>query len=293
MVSVIIPCYNSGLFVDRAIGSVISQKFKDFEIILVDNNSTDNTFELLKRYESSYPDFIQAHQELKKGAPAARNHGMRHAKGEWIQFLDADDELLPDKLAHQLEIARLLKADVVAGECLLKYDDGKTKIVRHTDSDIWRGLINSNLGITSSNLWRAEAVSAVNGWDEKMTSSQEYDLLFRLLRNKAIIVADKTIHTIVHFSKNSVSKSSDNEKLKQILNNRINLRLQIKNELRYRALLTPTLKAAIDLYIYTEIMSNYHRFPDYVNSLLQRHQLQVSLLLKLKLKTRQYLQLLK
>ena len=293
MVSIIIPCYNSEHFVARAICSVMNQTFKDLEIILIDNNSSDNTLSVLKSYQNKHPDLFSVFQELTKGAPAARNLGLTKARGEWIQFLDADDELLPDKIQHQLNVAQVAKADVVAGECLMKYDNSKTTIIRHTDTDVWRGLITSNLGITSSNLWRTTALRSVEGWDVKITSSQEYDLLFRLLKNKATVVTDNIVNTIIHFSTDSVSKSSDNEKLKQILNNRINLRLQIKNELRYRSLLTPALQSKIDGYIYTEIMSNYHRFPDHVNSLLQRHRLKVGLLRKLKLKTKQYLRMLK
>ncbi|TWR28850.1 glycosyltransferase family 2 protein [Mucilaginibacter pallidiroseus] len=293
MVSIIIPCYNCAAFIDRAITSVLKQDIKDIELILVDNNSTDQTFAVMRDYQAKHPDLIRIYQELKKGAPAARNYGLKYAKGEWIQFLDADDELLPEKIQQQLNLALAANADVVAGDCLLKYDNGKTEITRYTDQNIWRGLINSKLGITSSNLWRATALRAVNGWDEALTSSQEYDLLFRLIKNKAVVITDKSINTIVHFSNNSVSKSTDLTKLKQILNNRVNLRLQIKNELRYRSQLTPALKSTIDLYIYTEIMSFQYLFPEYVNSLLQVHQPKVALYHKVKIKARQYVKQLK
>ncbi|MBD1363070.1 glycosyltransferase family 2 protein [Mucilaginibacter sp. ZT4R22] len=293
MVSVIIPCHNCESFIERAISSVIAQSFKDVEIILVENNSTDNTFDALIDQQCKYPELIQVFKEAKKGAPAARNYGLKHAKGEWIQFLDADDELLPDKISKQLRIAADTNADVVAGECLLKYHNNNTEVTRRTDSNIWKGLITSNLGITSSNLWRTTALLQVKGWDEHLTSSQEYDLLFRLLKNRANISIDRSLNTIIHFSANSVSKTTDKEKLKQILNNRIQLRMRIKNELRYRSLLTPQLHSAIDNYVYTEITNNYASFPAYANSLLQQYNLRVSLLKQMKFKTKLYLKQLK
>jgi len=293
MVSVVIPCHNCEGFIERAIKSVIAQSFKDVEIILVENNSTDNTFDALIDQQCRFPELIQVFKESKKGAPAARNLGLRHAKGTWIQFLDADDEILSDKISNQLKVAAETNADVIAGQCLLKYHSKDTEITRRTDSDIWKGLITSNLGITSSNLWQASALLRVQGWDEELTSSQEYDLLFRLLKNKAKISVDKTMNTIIHFSDNSISKTTDKEKLKKILTNRIQLRLRIKNELRYRALLTPELHSAIDNYIYTEITNNYASFPAYANSLLQQYNPKVGLLKKIKFKTKLYLKHLK
>jgi glycosyltransferase involved in cell wall biosynthesis len=293
MVSVIIPCHNCESFIERAVNSVVTQSFKDVEIILVENNSTDNTFHALIDQQCRFPELIQVFREHKKGAPAARNLGLRHAKGTWIQFLDADDEILPDKLYKQLKVAAETNADVIAGECTLKYQNEDKEVIRRTDNNIWKGLITSNLGITSSNLWRTSSLLRVNGWDEDLSSSQEYDLLFRLLKSKAMVSVDKSMNTIVHFSNNSISKTTDKEKLKKILNNRIQLRLRIKNELRYRTLLTPELHSAIDNYIYTEITNNYASFPAYANSLLQQYNPQVGLLKKMKFKTKLYLKQLK
>ncbi|MBE9585877.1 glycosyltransferase family 2 protein [Mucilaginibacter sp. JRF] len=295
MVSVIIPCYNCEGFIDRALQSVFAQTYKDLEVILVDNMSTDNTWAKLNSYQILHPELITVYQEPKKGAPAARNNGLEKARGEWIQFLDADDELLPEKIAHQLKVAAEQKADVIAGDCVLKYHnngDGYT-IVRKADKNIWRGLIGSQLGITSSNLWRKDALLAVNGWDEKALSSQEYDLLFRLLKSKATIAVDNSKNTYVHFADNSVSKSTDQEKRQRILNARIDLRLKIKTELNYRNLLTTELRRAIDKYIYLEIMRNYNAMPAYANGLLQQHKLDVSFVQVLQTRAKLFLKGLK
>jgi glycosyltransferase involved in cell wall biosynthesis len=286
MVTVIIPCYNCENSIDRAMQSVFAQLWQNIEIILIDNKSTDNTLKILRKYQAAYPSQVKVYKEHKPGAPAARNQGLYKAKGDYIQFLDADDELLPEKIYRQLQIARDTGADVVAGECLLNYNDSKHTIIRHVDSNPWRGLISSKLGITSSNLWRTSMLKSINGWDEAISSSQEYDLLFRLLKNDANIVADQLANTIIHFSSNSISKSTNIKALKRILYNRISLRLKIKEELKIRGQFSHELAEAIDSYIYEEIMRNYHHFPSHANELLQHHGFKANTfnLLKIKIK---------
>jgi glycosyltransferase involved in cell wall biosynthesis len=285
MVSVIIPCHNCEKTVGRAILSVMKQSYTRFEVILVNNNSTDNTLQTLYHYQNIFPGKIKILEESKRGAPAARNAGLKKARGKWIQLLDADDELLVHKLENQVLLAEENNADVVAGESLLQYtsENKITNIVRHTDINIWRGLITSNLGITSSNLWRKDALDLVNGWNEELSSSQEYDLLFRLLQNGAKIITDKAINTIIHLSSNSISNSPNIERKKEVLNNRITLRLKIRDELIAAGQYTVYLGRIIDTYIYSEILSYYNVFPKYAIELLHTHHLNVKLITKMRL----------
>ncbi len=97
-VSVIIPTYNRSHYVGEAIDSVLGQTFKDLEIIIVDDGSTDNTKQVLKNYASR----IQYIFQEKKGRAEARNQGMMAAKGEYITFLDDDDIWWPNKLQKQI-----------------------------------------------------------------------------------------------------------------------------------------------------------------------------------------------
>jgi len=99
LVSVIIPTYNRARYVTEAIDSVLAQTFSDYEIIVVDDGSTDNTREALKPYLGRIHYIYQSN----KGVSAARNRGMRDAKGEWISFLDSDDIWLPRKLKQQVD----------------------------------------------------------------------------------------------------------------------------------------------------------------------------------------------
>jgi glycosyltransferase involved in cell wall biosynthesis len=98
-VSVIIPCYNTAKYLTQAIESVLKQTFSDFEIIVVDDGSTDNTPEVVKSFEDDHIHYIY---QKNKGLAGARNTGIRHSNGRYITFLDADDYLLPNKLKDQV-----------------------------------------------------------------------------------------------------------------------------------------------------------------------------------------------
>ncbi|MGA1977587.1 MAG: glycosyltransferase [Bacteroidales bacterium] len=102
VVSVIIPCFNQGKFIDDALESVFSQTFKDFEIIIINDGSTDDyTIEKLTNYKK--PNTKVIHTE-NNGLSAARNTGFKLSRGKYIQFLDADDILSPEKFELQLEV---------------------------------------------------------------------------------------------------------------------------------------------------------------------------------------------
>lgn len=100
MISVIIPAFNSAESITRSIESVLGQSYKDFEIIVVDDGSSDETSELVKKFGSKVNYIYQENS----GASVARNTGIAAAKGGWIAFLDADDQWLPEKLDSQMKL---------------------------------------------------------------------------------------------------------------------------------------------------------------------------------------------
>ncbi|QEC53357.1 glycosyltransferase involved in cell wall biosynthesis [Anseongella ginsenosidimutans] len=277
MISIIIPCYNCVSTIKRAVDSVLNQKYQHYELLLVDNRSSDGTIHLLNHYKERFPEKIRVFHEYKRGAPAARNKGLSAARGEWIQFLDADDELHPEKLSRQLDLATNSMAGIVIGNYILEWIKGKKRLhlKRPAMSDPWEGLVTSNLGITSSNLWKKKDLLEVNGWNERLTSSQEYDLLFRLLKNRSEVVFDEAFYTMVYHNRNSTSKSTDKKKLIQIVRNRINLRREIKEYLILTKQLTANMNRTIDTYIYFELKRNSPEIFDYVKEYLKQNQLEV------------------
>lgn len=103
IISIITPIYNKSTYIDDTIKSVLSQTYKTWEMLIVDNGSTDGSWEKVKQISDSR---IHLLQSPKQGPGAARNYGLIHAQGEWIQFLDADDLLAPDHLEQQLTMAQ-------------------------------------------------------------------------------------------------------------------------------------------------------------------------------------------
>src|SRR5271165_7143352 len=98
LISVVIPTYNYGRYVPQAVESVLAQTFKDFEIIVVDDGSTDDTPQQLEPYQ----DRIRVHKQANQGVSAARNAGVRLARAALVAFLDADDVWHPRKLEIQM-----------------------------------------------------------------------------------------------------------------------------------------------------------------------------------------------
>ncbi len=101
-VSVIIPTYNRSRFLRSAIRSVLNQTYRDFEIVVVDDASTDNTRDVVVDFSDERIRYIR--HEVNKGCPAARNTGVMNLNGEYIAFLDDDDEWMPEKLQTQVDL---------------------------------------------------------------------------------------------------------------------------------------------------------------------------------------------
>jgi glycosyltransferase involved in cell wall biosynthesis len=177
-VSVIIPCFNVERYIYECLDSVLTQGDIVHHIYCIDNNSTDQTCDQIenwKREHSQTP--ITLLYQKKPGASAARNTALPFIETSWIQFLDADDILYSGKISGQLSTNPT--CDVILDSATFLAIDG-TKNIRIPYASIETGLMSTNCGNTCSNLWKTQAILDVNGWDEELKSSQEYDLLFRL-----------------------------------------------------------------------------------------------------------------
>ncbi|TXF89696.1 glycosyltransferase [Neolewinella aurantiaca] len=188
-VSIIIPTYNSEAFLERAFASAIQQEGTSFEVIIVDNNSSDETVLLSESLYRKYPGVVRLSHEPKQGSAAARNHGVNMAQGDWIQFLDSDDLLLPGKLERQLNLVND-SVDWVTGASIREGIDGKQN-VSAINPDPWKGLVhNGGLGHTNSNLIKKSLYLSVGGQNEDLPNGVDTDLYFRMLKQGARCVAD-------------------------------------------------------------------------------------------------------
>jgi glycosyltransferase involved in cell wall biosynthesis len=112
LVSVIIPCYNAEKYILQTLESVFAQSYANYEIIVIDDGSTDESYEILQDIKHEK---LRIFTQKNQGPSAARNHGMALASGKYLQFLDSDDLLLPEKIAKQVAILEVNDADVAYG----------------------------------------------------------------------------------------------------------------------------------------------------------------------------------
>ncbi len=255
-VSVIIPCYNAESYIGECIESVLSQSYKNIEIICVENNSSDNTLSVLTTYLTKFPEKLVLLKETKPGASVARNTGLSVAKGEWIQFLDADDILLPEKIMTQLKLAVESDADMVVGNYSRTENSITEKIVQIKDS--WEGLIKGRLGFTSSNLWKRTTLTKVGGWDD-IKSSQEAYLMFKILKEKGKIIFDEEFNTIkMERTRNSISKTN----VKDNITRYIELRIAVWNFLDSSKQMTGHIQNVLKINIFDSIRILYSENKD-------------------------------
>lgn len=119
LVSIIIPVYNRTKELQRAVYSVLNQTYQQFEIIIVDDGSHENIKLVVDRIFSDHSKIRYLRHEKNFGAQAARNTGIKAAKGEWIAFLDSDDEYLPDSIEVRLNKASTARVPVVHSDCII------------------------------------------------------------------------------------------------------------------------------------------------------------------------------
>ena len=125
MVTVIIPCYNSAKFVNKAIDSVIKQAYTDWKIIAVDDCSADNTFDVLQSYVNEKICVIK--NDVNLGVGMSRRNALKDVDTEFVTFLDSDDEFEPEYLEMLINIQKSCNADIVYSRVKLHFDDPKLK----------------------------------------------------------------------------------------------------------------------------------------------------------------------
>jgi O-antigen biosynthesis protein len=182
-VSAIIPVRNRPIAVRRAIESVLGQTFQDFELVVVDDGSTDDTAAAVAAIAD--PRLTLIGHDRTRGASAARNTGIRAGSAPYVAFLDSDDEWLPVKLERQLEVfarSPAALALVYTGAEYVRPDGRIAKRVQPRHGvDITRALLTKNvIGGTSVGMGRRSALDAIGGFDESLPARQDVDLWLRL-----------------------------------------------------------------------------------------------------------------
>lgn len=185
-VTVIIPSYNYANFLTESVESVLGQTFSDFELIIVDDGSTDDTAEIVKKYLCD-PRIHYIYQE-NRGLSAARNAGIMRARGYYIALLDADDAWLPWKLERQVNVMEEQGPEVALVYCFFEFVDEKSEVLEVVDRPIlkdpsFNDLMHTNwvLGSGSSVLIRKSVFDRVGYFDEEMKSLEDLNMWLRIL----------------------------------------------------------------------------------------------------------------
>jgi glycosyltransferase involved in cell wall biosynthesis len=179
-VSVIIPTYNRAWIVQEAIRSVLAQTFSDYELIVVDDGSTDSTQSILTKFQ----DEITVIRQENTGVSAARNHGVNAARGELIAFLDSDDLWLPDKLAVQVEFFSVNPDTLICQTDEIWIRNGlriNPKAYHQKPSgDIFLPSLFLCLVSPSAVMMKKDFFSLMGGFDESLPACEDYDLWLRI-----------------------------------------------------------------------------------------------------------------
>lgn len=180
LVSVVIPTYNRAERLPRAVRSVIEQNYRPLEVVVADDGSTDNTAQVVQKmqYEAEREGcrFVYHYQD-NRGAPAARNAGVARSRGAFIQYLDSDDYLLPDKIGGQVRHLETSGNELVYGITLYVGDSGIVQGVRNRPPRRGHrcGWISELSWHTSSPLFRRELVERIGKWKTDLDACQEYE----------------------------------------------------------------------------------------------------------------------
>lgn len=217
-ISVIIPVYNSCDTIANTIDSVLNQDYRNIEIIVVNDGSTDGLFELLS---NNYIDNIKLITTVNRGVSSARNTGINNSTGNYIAFLDSDDIWAPDKLSKQIKLIESCSDYCVCytdrylinmnSEILI------TKNRKHHTGDILNKIIVSNFICLSSVIIKKECFETCGYFDENLTVSEDYDLWIRISSRYKFIYLDEKL---VYYRITTGSLTKDR---KRMLNNAFNV----------------------------------------------------------------------
>ena len=209
-VSVVVPTYNEAGVLHRSIDSVLDQTYDDLELLVVDDGSTDTTASVVRSYDDDRITYLP--HGTNSGASAARNTGIEAATGEYVAFLDADDEWHPRKLEHQVATLSNRPASWVAVYCgveLVTDDDERlldsvlprrfTRIDETEGAEGGESLVKDVLldrlhtSAGSTLLVRREVVEAIDGFDESFDRFQDSEFLIRVLRQGQLAYVDESL----------------------------------------------------------------------------------------------------
>jgi glycosyltransferase involved in cell wall biosynthesis len=223
-VSIVIPAYNVAPYIDETLATVFAQTFTGFEVIIVNDGSPDT--EEFERAIQPYRERIVYLKQENRGASAARNTGLRAARGELIAFLDADDLWSPNYLEEQLKFIREFDCDLACADAMIfgvSADAGRSYMDSWMESAPPEGrvtfleLVNADRSlITSGVVARRDLILEVGLFDEGLRNAQDLDLWLRLARHGARLAYQRKVLLSYRSRANSLSGDTINSHQREL-----------------------------------------------------------------------------
>jgi glycosyltransferase involved in cell wall biosynthesis len=209
VVSVVTCTYNRCHLLPRAVESVLDQTYEDFELVIIDDGSTDDTREVVNSYDDDRIKYIR--HETNRGGVAARNTGIKSAEGDFIAILDDDDSWEPEKLEQQIAKFEDLNKEyglVYTGRIIQEED--KTITTRPTyKGDIYEQLLRKNFIPSETVLVRSECFDELGLFDDSFRSCIDWDMWTRISREYKFSYVDKVLATTYRDSPHRQSDDKD------------------------------------------------------------------------------------
>lgn len=202
MISVVIPLYNKECAITSTLQSVINQTYIDWELIVVDDGSTDNSLEVVRSFvRSLIPSFkIRVIHKENGGVCSARNCGIREAKGEYVALLDGDDLWKPTFLEEQIKLIQDFPESAMWGVNTAFIKNGKTYKWEQGMGDGYRGYVDNYFGTKHNDLFcsssvviRKDVFEHVGCFDERISASEDLDMWYRIILKYPVVFYDKVL----------------------------------------------------------------------------------------------------
>lgn len=229
LVSVVIPTFNRANRIIKTIESVLNQTYNNLEIIIIDDNSTDNTYEVIQPYLSENIRYYK--NEINVGGSKSRNIGVTHCRGDLVAFLDSDDEWLSKKI--ELQVNKFISnndIDMIYTKYYLVNENNNKKLIfkesEELDNELLSILCKNFIGTTSTICIKKNVFNKIKGFDEQLPSCQDWDLYIRVLSNGYNVAMIDTPCLNYYYHNNSITGNINNvikghemvlEKIKKII----------------------------------------------------------------------------
>lgn len=179
LVSILIPCHNAERWIGAAIESALAQTWPAIEVIVVDDGSSDGSARVIE----AFGERVRFERGANRGGNAARNRLLQLARGEWVQYLDADDYLEPEKIAAQFaETPELGNVEAIYSPVWVEEGTRREFAPPDPEFDIYARWFAWQLPQTGGCLWRREALEKLSGWNKAIPCCQEHELYARALQ---------------------------------------------------------------------------------------------------------------